>query len=507
MTDKPSAQPASRPPEAADQHPLIGQTVNKYRVTRMIGSGGMGAVFEAVHESINQRVAIKVLHAKLTADPSAVARFMVEAKTTSMVQHVGLVRVFDYGQIADGSAYMMMEFLEGESLKARLAKVTKLEVVDALRITRQIAAALAAAHEKGVVHRDLKPENVLLVPDPETPSGERAKVLDFGIAKVMEPEGGEVLKTTTGAILGTPTYMSPEQCRGIGKTTEKSDIYSLGAMLYQMLSGQPPFVGSGAGDLIAMHIMEKPRPLRELAANVSPEIETLVHQMLEKKPDERPSMRQVLQGLEQLGLSSTASGVGTAVVIVPPPQAAPAKPEPIPAPEPKSRLPLVLGAGGGALAIVIALLGLLRGPAKVPTEVPPVVKTVEPAPVNRVTLSVETEPKGAQVLRLPMMEPAGITPYQINHLKTDGKLELLVRLPGYHEQKVGFAGDRDDKRSIKLEPAPPPPPLAGSAVTPSEIAKKNAPLVKKPIVAVKPLVKPQVKPAKKDDDLVVPVVR
>ncbi|HPH29260.1 MAG TPA: serine/threonine-protein kinase, partial [Pseudomonadota bacterium] len=248
MTDKPSAQPASRPPEAADQHPLIGQTVNKYRVTRMIGSGGMGAVFEAVHESINQRVAIKVLHAKLTADPSAVARFMVEAKTTSMVQHVGLVRVFDYGQIADGSAYMMMEFLEGESLKARLAKVTKLEVVDALRITRQIAAALAAAHEKGVVHRDLKPENVLLVPDPETPSGERAKVLDFGIAKVMEPEGGEVLKTTTGAILGTPTYMSPEQCRGIGKTTEKSDIYSLGAMLYQMLSGQPPFVGSGAGD-------------------------------------------------------------------------------------------------------------------------------------------------------------------------------------------------------------------------------------------------------------------
>src|SRR5262249_38055770 len=158
----------------------------------------------------------------------------------------------------------------GESLRARLAKIERMAVPDALRVTRQIAAALAAAHEKGVIHRDLKPENVLLVPDPETPSGERAKVLDFGIAKVMEPAAGEVLKTTPGAILGTPTYMSPEQCRGVGNVTEKSDVYSLGCMLYQMLAGRTPFVGSGSGDLIAMHIMEQPQPLHDLAPQVGP---------------------------------------------------------------------------------------------------------------------------------------------------------------------------------------------------------------------------------------------
>ena len=483
-------------------------SIGPYQITRPLGQGGMGAVYEAISPDQGHRVAIKVLHARHTHSTEAVARFFNEAKAVNLIGHEGLVKITEHGHLPDGSAYLVMEYLAGDNLAIHLHRRGRMSERDVLRVAGQLASVLAATHAAGIVHRDLKPGNVMLVPDNSVADGERVKLLDFGIAKLSLPTGsGAAPMTHVGAMLGTPQYMSPEQCRGIGKTTEKSDIYSLGAMLYQMLSGQPPFVGSGAGDLIAMHIMEKPRPLRELAANVSPEIETLVHQMLEKKPDERPSMRQVLQGLEQLGLSSTASGVGTAVVIVPPPQAAPAKPEPIPAPEPKSRLPLVLGAGGGALAIVIALLGLLRGPAKAPTEVPPVVKAVEPAPVNRVTLSVETEPKGAQVLRLPMMEPAGITPYQINHLKTDGKLELLVRLPGYHEQKVGFAGDRDDKRSIKLEPAPPPPPLAGSAVTPSEIAKKNAPLVKKPIVAVKPLVKPQVKPAKKDDDLVVPVVR
>ncbi len=487
-----SAQPA---PKSDEPHPLIGQTLGKYRITRLIGSGGMGAVFEASHESINQRVAVKVLHAKLTADPEAVQRFMKEAKTTSMVHHVGLVRVFDFGQLPDGAAYMMMEYLEGESLRARLATVNKLEVVDSLRITRQIAAALAAAHEKGIVHRDLKPENVLLCPDPETPSGERAKVLDFGIAKVIEPDG-EVMKTTTGAILGTPTYMSPEQCRGVGNVTEKADVYSLGAMLYQMISGRPPFVGQGAGDLIAMHIIETPTPLRELMPGVSPDVETLVHQMLIKKPDERPSMRQVLQSLEQLGLTAT-SAAGTQVVIVPPP------PPPV---APSRSRAVVLGvalgvAGLGGAALFFLSGGRHRGPDPA-VQPPPASQPLTPPPPGPgaalVKLEILSQPPGAQVLELPNQVQLGVTPWRLERPRDRAPLELLLRLPGFADQKLLLNAQADETRRVIMNPEPATP------AKPAENPKKNAP-VKKPGGSSKPGKNPVHPPGGESID--VPIVR
>jgi serine/threonine protein kinase len=432
----------------------------------MIGSGGMGAVFEGTHESINQRVAIKVLHAKLTSDEEAVKRFMREAKTTSLVHHVGLVRVFDFGQLPDGAAYMMMEFLEGESLRARLASIGKLEVIDALRITRQIAAALAAAHDRGVIHRDLKPENVLMVPDPETPSGERAKVLDFGIAKVIEPDG-EVMKTTTGAIVGTPTYMSPEQCRGIANITDKADVYSLGCMLYQMLSGAPPFSGQGSGDLIAKHIVEPPTPLREKMPNISPDVETLVHQMLIKAPEERPSMRQVLQSLEQLGQTATSSGGGTQVVIVPPPAAAPT-------PAPRSRLPLY-AAAAFALALVGALAlwvgnSLHRPPEAVATPSRGEPPKPLPPPPARVSLEILSQPPGVQVLSANNLASLGTTPWKVERDKDAGPLQLLLRMPGYVEQKMMLSGQSDETRRVTMiaEPASPPVPAKTA-----ENVKKN----------------------------------
>ena len=461
-----SAQPA---PSSDEPHPLIGQTVGKYRITRLLGVGGMGAVFEGSHESINQRVAIKVLHTKLTSDPEAVKRFMTEAKTTSLVHHVGLVRVYDFGQLDNGAAYMMMEYLEGESLRARLARVQKLEVAEALRITRQIAAALAAAHDKGVVHRDLKPENVLMVPDPETPSGERAKVLDFGIAKVLEPDG-EVMKTTTGAILGTPTYMSPEQCRGVGNVTEKADVYSLGAMLYQMISGRPPFVGQGAGDLIAMHIVETPQPLRELMPNVSPDVETLVHQMLIKKPDERPSMRQVLQSLEQLGLTATSSGgTSTHVVIVPPPPAAPA-----PSRSRAVALGVALGiAVVGVVGLAVVLSGVLHpppAPVTPPPKVTPGVTAPQPE-VALVKLEVLSQPPGVQVLSLPDQAPLGVTPWKLERPKNKGPLELILRTPGYTDQKLLLDAQTDETRRVTMIAESAHPTSGKTAENP----KKNVP--------------------------------
>ncbi|MFO0578476.1 MAG: serine/threonine-protein kinase [Polyangia bacterium] len=514
MTAEPNAAPDQK------QHALIGQTVGKYRITRLVGTGGMGAVFEAQHETINQRVAIKVLHHKLTSDPAAVQRFMHEADTTSRVHHVGLVRVFDFGQLDNGAAYMMMEFLEGESLKARLASVTKLDLAPSLRITRQIAAALAAAHEKRIVHRDLKPENVLLVPDPETASGERAKVLDFGIAKIVDPDAAEIMKTTTGAIVGTPTYMSPEQCRGGQSVTDRSDVYSLGCMLYQMLCGSPPFTGSGAGDLIAQHIVEKPRPLRELAPNVSPDVETMVHKMLEKKPEDRPSMRELLGEIEQLGLSTTASSAAV-VIVAPPPAAAAPAPAPVappaPAPERKGSPAVLLGALGilvaGGLGLVVLLRqpapgGMASPPSAIAAPNPPAVAQVTPPPAAppaaptapaAVKLSIASEPPGAQVVSTVDGKILGKTPWQLERPRPDGKLEVVLRLDGYAETKLVFDGQSDDARQIKLAAQPPAPVPAMPAT--GEATKKNA-LWKKPVG------KPVGKPGKtRDDDLVVPVVR
>ncbi len=485
-------------------HALIGQDVGKYKITRVVGVGGMGTVFEAQHEALNQRVAVKVMHAKLMADQDSVRRFLNEAKTTSLVHHVGLVRVFDFGQLSDGSAYMMMEFLEGESLRARLAKVEKLSPADALRITRQIAAALAAAHDKNVVHRDLKPENVLMVPDPETPSGERAKVLDFGIAKVMEPENGQVLKTTTGAIIGTPTYMSPEQCRGIGQTSDRSDVYSLGCMLYQMLSGRPPFTGDGSGDLIAKHIVEKPQQLRELVPAIGPDIETLVHNMLEKKPEVRPSMRQVLQSLEQLGQHSTASG-GASVVIVAPPDLANKSENSKTNEKPRSRAALLVT----AFLLAVSAVGITvwsRTPTGKSGTGPTGPEVAKPTP-QKVTLSIDSDPRGAQVLSAAEQRVLGSTPWRDERTRGQGNVELLLRMAGYHDQKVVFDGAMDDTRLVKLI-AVPPVPTTDPAAKPVVDIKKTTPPIKR---IVKPTGRPGGSPPgpgkKNNDDDDVPVAR
>ncbi len=498
--------------------PLIGQSIGKYRIVKLLGQGGMGAVFEAQHETINQRVAIKVLHPKLTSDETSVQRFMHEARTTSLVHHPGLVKVHDFGQLADGSAYMMMEYLDGESLKSRLAKQGKLDSKTALRIVRQLAAALHAAHEKGVIHRDLKPDNVYLVPDSEAQTGERTKVLDFGIAKVVDPDAGELMKTSTGAIVGTPIYMSPEQCRGGISVTDRTDVYSLGIMLYQMLSGSPPFSGTGAGDLIAQHIIEQPKPLHEVAPHVSTEIETLCHKMLAKKPEDRPSMKQILSELEQLGLGST--GTGAQVVIVQPPPQAPPK---------RSMLPLI---GAGALLLMVGLaIGALslrstknsqpaQPLAHAATQLDPVgaAKLPQALPAM-VHLSLRSEPPGAQILQVSDQALLGTTPWNVDRERTAEPLKVLLRLAGYAEQTVVIEQRENHDRTVNLVAMP-------SSVAPLA-DKQNAPVTKptdparssavanpsaKPVArpGAKPVFRPIAKPAGKSpqdsvDDI--PVVR
>ncbi len=289
---------------------MTDQYIGPYKVMREIGRGGMGAVFEAVHPQIQRRVAIKVLHAQYAQNEQLVTRFFNEARAVNIVNHPSVIQISEFAQLPDGTAYIVMEYLDGDSLGGRLKRNGgRLSVPESLRLSRQIAAALAAAHNKGIIHRDLKPDNVMIVADPEAPGGERAKILDFGIAKLAAAaysaqNGSEPLEyvsqTRTGVMIGTPLYMAPEQCKGSGQIDDKADVYSLGVMLYRMLAGRPPFIGEGTGSVIAMHIYEPPPPIREFEASVPEDLAALIQGLLAKAPSSRPPMQQVVQALEQL---------------------------------------------------------------------------------------------------------------------------------------------------------------------------------------------------------------
>ena len=283
-----------------------GSKIGNYKVVRLLGEGGMGRVFEAVHDQIGRRAAIKVLHAQFAHNSEAYTRFLNEARAVNIIQHPGLVNVFEFGQTEDCSPYIVMEFLEGETLADRLASVGRMSL-GTLRIARQIASALMAAHAKHIVHRDLKPANVMLVPDPDMPGGERVKVVDFGIAKISAEHNDTGYKTRAGAILGTPTYMSPEQCRGAGEVTDKTDVYALGVMIYEMLVGRPPFVAEGGGEIMGMHLFQAPPPLHMLEPTLPLDLVDLVHSMLSKDPDARPSIVQVAHELDRIGGHLTGS--------------------------------------------------------------------------------------------------------------------------------------------------------------------------------------------------------
>jgi serine/threonine-protein kinase len=207
---------------------MLGKQVEGYRITSLIGKGGMGVVYEAVHDGIGQRAAVKVLFPEFSTDVDAVSRFVAEAKAASKVRHGGLVKIFYSGRLEDGTAYIMMEFLDGESIEERCRRLARegkrLELAAVIRIGQQVASALSAVHREGIVHRDLKPANIILVEDPEISGGERIKVVDFGIAK-FDRSTTEISKTTVGRFLGTALYASPEQCQMAGEVGPQADVY------------------------------------------------------------------------------------------------------------------------------------------------------------------------------------------------------------------------------------------------------------------------------------------
>src|SRR5450759_1202147 len=249
----------------------------------------MGTVYLALHPIMGRKAAVKVLKPELARDESLVSRFFNEARAANAIRHPNIIDIIDVGLMpGDNVPYMLMEFLEGESLATRLDRMRPLDVAQAVEIASQTASALAAAHSKGIVHRDLKPDNLFLVPDEMVGAGERVKVLDFGIAKLRDDMRGSSMKTRTGVIMGTAAYMSPEQCQGlIEKIDPRTDIYALGIIMYEMLCGAPPFVSEGFGDIIIMHVMKDAEPPERRNPAVPPEISAAILRALAKAPSDR----------------------------------------------------------------------------------------------------------------------------------------------------------------------------------------------------------------------------
>jgi len=291
---------------------LVGQVFGGYRLVTALRSGGMGTVYYAEHTVIGRRAAVKVLHPDVSRNPQLVARFLTEARAANDIRHPNVVEITDLGQSGDVH-YIVMSFLEGETLGERLEREKVLDESTTVRIVRQIASALAAAHDHGIVHRDLKPENVFLLNHPDYP--DYVKVLDFGIAKLIGPQQANAPHNTVlGMVIGTPAYMSPEQCRGQAELDHRSDIYSLGIMLYEMLTGTVPFRRDSTADVLLAHVRDQPVPPLDLNPKLSRHISDAIVRALDKDPALRfASMRELRDAIENVVRPAKAAAAAAAI--------------------------------------------------------------------------------------------------------------------------------------------------------------------------------------------------
>ncbi len=274
---------------------MIGTTIGSYTILSQLGAGAMGEVYLAEHRHLKRKAALKLLAPEIVGRPDLLERFFLEARATSVIDHPGIVQVFDCEVDATGRPYIVMEYLDGETLAATLARRGSLPAATVARLARGMAEALEAAHAKGIVHRDIKPENIFVQAQPP----DSVKLVDFGIAKLAgDFRAGQVHQTRIGAMMGTPLYMSPEQCRDSGKIDFRTDLYSLGCVVFEMLTGRPPFVQEALGDLVVAHMTEPAKDVRALNPSVPKALAELTADLLKKDPAARPpNMRAVADRL------------------------------------------------------------------------------------------------------------------------------------------------------------------------------------------------------------------
>src|SRR5438094_273266 len=266
--------------------PLLGQTLaEKYFVEELIKRGGMGAVYRGKHVLMDKTVAIKVLHPSLAVEDAVVARFSREAKAASRISHPHAVNVTDFGEAENGVVFLVMEYLDGRTLKEVIKSEGPMSLARVVEIVRQVTGALDAAHGQGVVHRDLKSDNIMLS---QTNGGDWAKVLDFGIAKIQEPESGRDIDiTAANLVIGTPQYMSPEQCSQSAGIDARSDIYSLGIIIYEMLAAQLPFTGESPTVIMMKQVQDPPPSISDVRPDVPVPVSDIITKALAKQPADR----------------------------------------------------------------------------------------------------------------------------------------------------------------------------------------------------------------------------
>ena len=285
-----NAPPSSKPPPLPSRSPddpdiRIGQTFGTYKLLELLGKGGMGYVYRAEHTKLGREVALKLLRADYAKRRDAVNRFFQEAKTVNRVRHRNIVDVTDFVELDDGTTFIIMEYLRGQSLGTWAR--SSIDLARALAVLVQICDGLGAAHAVGVVHRDLKPDNVIVVP--ATDGAEMVKLLDFGVAKLVNRDDEDVgFQTQAGSVIGTPAYMSPEQAGGM-QVDQRSDIYSLGAIMYELFCGQPLFRGRSFGEYVRKHLTENPVPPHQTpgGTGINPNLEALILRCLAKEPNKR----------------------------------------------------------------------------------------------------------------------------------------------------------------------------------------------------------------------------
>lgn len=290
----------------ATSDPHLGELLaEKYLIEELIKTGGMGSVYRGKHVLMDKRVAIKVLRPSLAVDDDVVARFSREAKAASRISHPHAVNVTDFGESENGVVFLVMEYLDGQTLKEVIRQDGAMSLDRTTEIVRQVAGALDAAHEQGVIHRDLKSDNIMLS---QTNGGDWAKVLDFGIAKIQQSEGVRDIEiTAANLVIGTPQYMSPEQCSQSGPIDARSDVYSFGIIVYEMLAGRVPFTGDSPTVIMMKQVQDEPPSLSEARPDLPAAVAQIVSRALAKQPDDR------FQSAGELSKALAEAAAGAAV--------------------------------------------------------------------------------------------------------------------------------------------------------------------------------------------------
>ena len=450
--------------ETADS--LVGSVLEqRYEIIRKIGQGGMGAVYEATHKLLGKRVAVKVLLDKYAQKDQIVARLEQEARLASSIGHANIIDITDFGQISDGRTFVVMEFLEGESLGQLIARSGRLDTRRAVNIARQVASALGAAHQKGIVHRDIKPENIFLI---RRGDEEYVKVVDFGISKSLRPEDSDDSSprlTQTGMVLGTPLYMSPEQARGDETLDHRIDVYALGVILYEMVTAEVPFRGTNYLNILSQVLSDEATPPAQLNPEVSPDLEAVILKAMEKDRDERyQSMEEMAADLSALHSDSMRTTGARLTANRRRKKAAR-----------RSALRVLVWAAGVsvvAAAVVITVRGVMgeeraessalppqapapppaAGASTVPAPVPPPTAATAPAAarpaVEEAEIEIVSTPTAVEVFEGDRR--LGVTPFKKKWEKTNKSIVLTGEKDGYDYATISINPYFDDGQRAEL---------------------------------------------------------